>query len=76
MAQTLQTAFSDHGSVGRMGGDEFALLLPGPVTQSELRGKLDRFLDEISGILAEPEKVTCSIGACRFTLPPGIAEAL
>lgn len=69
VAQTLQTAFSDHGSVGRIGGDEFALLLPGPVTQSELRGKLDRFLDEISGILAEPEKVTCSIGACRFTLP-------
>ena len=43
VAQALQSAFSTLGGVGRMGGDEFGVLLMGSITEEELRQKLDAF---------------------------------
>ena len=69
IAQALQDAFSADGGIGRMGGDEFAVLIARPMAAGELREKLDAFLGGIATVLAAPEKVTCSIGVCRFTCP-------
>ena len=69
VAQSLSSIFSTDGGIGRMGGDEFAVLLASPMLKTELSQKLDAFLSEISAVLAAPEKVTCSIGACRFAYP-------
>lgn len=44
-------------------------MLASPMLKTELSQKLDAFLSEISAVLAAPEKVTCSIGACRFAYP-------
>lgn len=67
VAQALLDIFSPLGSAGRMGGDEFAMLLTSPVPEAELRQLLERFQEETAAILPAPEKVTCSIGGCRFT---------
>lgn len=72
VAQALQSAFSAFGGVGRMGGDEFGVLLMGGITEEELRQKLDAFQSGIVSILPAPEKVSCSIGACWFTHPQDI----
>ena len=72
VAQALQSAFSAFGGVGRMGGDEFSVLLMGGITEEELRQKLDAFQSGIAAILPAPEKVSCSIGACWFTHPQDI----
>lgn len=69
VAQTLEGIFSGDGGIGRMGGDEFAVLLTKPMPEAELCRRLDQFLAEIAGILTAPEKVTCSIGVCRFVHP-------
>lgn len=68
VAQSLSSIFSAYGGIGRMGGDEFAVLLTSPMTKMQLSQKLDAFLTEISTILDAQEKVTCSIGACRVCL--------
>ena len=72
VAQALQSAFSAFGGVGRMGGDEFGVLLMGDIAEEELCQKLDAFQSNISAILPTPEKVSCSIGACWFTPPQDI----
>ena len=69
VAQNLEAIFSGHGGIGRMGGDEFAVLITSPMSQAGLRQKLDQFLEETGAILAAPERVSCSIGACRFSYP-------
>ena len=69
IAQTLESVFSTHGDVGRMGGDEFAVLIAAPLPKEALCRKLERFLGDISTVLAAPETVSCSIGACRFSGP-------
>lgn len=69
LAQRLNSAFKDVGVVGRMGGDEFAVLLEKPMTEQELGRKLEKFQASLSGILPAPNKVTSSIGGCHFTLP-------
>ncbi|HIR07974.1 MAG TPA: diguanylate cyclase [Candidatus Pullichristensenella stercoripullorum] len=69
IAQTLTEIFAADGGIGRMGGDEFAVLLAGPMPKEELCGRMDAFLSAISAILDAPETVSCSIGACRFESP-------
>lgn len=71
LAQRLDAAFvqTGLGVVGRMGGDEFAVLLEKPLTEQELGWKLEEFQASLSGILPAPNKVTSSIGGCHFTLP-------
>lgn len=70
IATELSLVFEAEGKVGRMGGDEFAVILEKAMPPEELAGRLDEFLARIAGILAAPQtKVTCSIGACRFSYP-------
>lgn len=75
IAKNLHTIFSEGGKVGRIGGDEFAVLIENPMTQQELGQKLEQFLQTISGILPE-KKVTCSIGAYQFVFPQNIKHLL
>ncbi len=72
IAGRLKGAFSEDGIVGRMGGDEFAVMLEKMMPLPELKEKMDGFLKNISGILPSPETVSCSIGACRFNYPQQI----
>ena len=69
IAQTLKSEFSAAGNVGRMGGDEFAVLLTEPLPRAALQESLDRFLRDIATALSAPETVSCSIGVCRFSRP-------
>ena len=57
----------DEGKVGRIGGDEFAVLIETPMEPQEMKRRLERFLEEISGILPD-QKTSCSIGAYQFVL--------
>ena len=57
-----------------MGGDEFAVMIDKKaVGDEEIKKLTDGFLSEISGIIDAPLKVSCSIGACRFSFPADIA---
>lgn len=69
VAKSLSHTFLEHGGVGRMGGDEFAVILEEAMPLSEVSRKLDQFLSDISDILLSPQKVTCSMGVCRFSYP-------
>ena len=56
IAQTLESVFSAAGDVGRMGGDEFAVLLAAPLPRAAFCRKLDRFLGDISTVLSAPRR--------------------
>ena len=75
IASSLQSVFGVFGKVGRMGGDEFAVILEKNFSQQELALHLDAFLDRISCILPDV-KVSCSIGAHQFLFPIDITEIL
>jgi diguanylate cyclase (GGDEF)-like protein len=74
VAKTLRDATRRTDSVARVGGDEFALLLP----NTDLAGaqsvisKLDQSLREKMRSGGSP--VTCSIGAVTFSKPPVSAD--
>lgn len=68
-AAELKEVFEGYGSVGRIGGDEFAVFLEKPILADELKQKLDRFQSRISGILPQPYEVTASIGGCQVFYP-------
>lgn len=76
IAASLKKTFSGCGTVGRMGGDEFSVLIQQPLPQEVLAQKLDTFLDDISGLLGEKARVSCSIGACRIDQPQSIEVLL
>ena len=74
-AEHLQNTFRFCGSVGRIGGDEFAVMLDIDLSQDQLENLLTQFLRDISGIL-EQVTVSCSIGAYRFVFPQEIKHLL
>ena len=61
--------------MGRVGGDEFAVLIDKELSRDELEELLRKFLDDISRIRRE-RTVSCSIGAYHFTFPQIIRELL
>ena len=65
----------DEGKVGRIGGDEFAVLIETPMEPQEMKRRLERFLEEISGILPD-QKTSCSIGAYQFVFPKQVKRIL
>lgn len=75
IAGHLQAVFEKYGAVGRVGGDEFAVMIEQEMTRDELEQELTQFLDRIVDIW-EDRKITCSIGAYRFTFPREIKELL
>ncbi|MBU5435529.1 diguanylate cyclase [Pseudoflavonifractor sp. MSJ-37] len=75
IGEALRTAFATDGAVGRVGGDEFAVIVTRPLTRAELARRLDGFLADIAGLLPE-WKVTCSIGARCSDFQQDITELL
>lgn len=69
IAQNLQEHFGFRGGIGRMGGDEFAVIFDEAATESEIERRLKQFQADICDLLGESMKVTCSIGVCRFAYP-------
>ncbi len=72
IAQELKRLFGFRGEIGRMGGDEFAVMLDGVFTENEMKLRLSQFQSNISDLLGEAAKVTCSIGVCHFAYPQDI----
>ncbi|MCI9173442.1 MAG: diguanylate cyclase [Lachnospiraceae bacterium] len=75
IAESLQHIFKCDGTVGRIGGDEFAVIIEQPMIQRELEQRLNQFLKLISSILPE-SKVSCSIGAYQFVFPQNVERIL
>lgn len=75
IAQKLQCVFGEHGKVGRIGGDEFAVLIDAPMPKQELGQRLERFLKDVSEAIPD-QKISCSIGAYEFTFPQNVKYLL
>jgi len=75
VAVTLQNTFGSSGAVGRVGGDEFAVMINQEMSSQELARRLDQFLADISTILPQ-RTVSCSIGAYHFVFPQEINHLL
>lgn len=78
-ADCLKTAFCPYGAVGRVGGDEFAVLIEQSASKVEMAALLAQFLQDIAGILqdtAAEVTVSCSIGAYRFVFPQDLKHLL
>ena len=74
-AMFLKEQFEPYGVVGRVGGDEFAVMIEEEMGQEALEEELEQFFQNISGIQKEVT-VSCSIGVYRFTYPKTIKELL
>ena len=66
LALKLQTVFEGAQAIGRIGGDEFTVLLTGDLPAGRLLECAARLEEEMSGICWQgaPLGVTCSLGAC------------
>ena len=74
-AMFLKEQFEPYGAVGRVGGDEFAVMIEEEMSQEVLEKELEQFFQNISGIQKEVT-VSCSIGVYRFKYPKTIKELL
>lgn len=74
-AMFLKEQFEPYGAVGRVGGDEFAVMIEEEMSQEALEEEMKQFFQNISGIQKEVT-VSCSIGVYRFTYPKTIKELL
>ena len=61
-AFNLKDIFNQNTLIGRMGGDEFAVLVCTDMHVSDLKIKLDRFLERTHKITWHDRRLTCSIG--------------
>ncbi len=75
LAQALQKTFGPDGLVGRVGGDEFAVLLCSPISREELETKLRHLQDWIHRIVWHDYRASCSIGVL-LVFGPGAPEEL
>lgn len=62
-AMEMRTIFEKDSLIGRIGGDEFALLVPGPLSRSELEERMEQLLGRIAHICVGETRISCSIGA-------------
>lgn len=74
VAAMLDRDFGELGYAGRMGGDEFAVILDKNITEEDMKKRLEQFQTDISDILPAPKRVTSSIGACHFRYPQDMQE--
>ena len=65
-AQILKEIFREDCLIGRVGGDEFALLVCAPIPQAELEVDLRRFFGRAHKVVWEDHRLTCSVGVLRF----------
>ena len=71
----MKLLFGKDSLIGRMGGDEFALLVYVPVSRMEIEDRMRQLIDHVEHIRSGGFRVSCSIGA-QPVLRPGPAEAL
>ena len=69
IADGLKRVFSPYGAVGRVGGDEFAVMIEETMPEEKMRQKIEAFQEDIADILPEFRRISCSIGVCRFDFP-------
>lgn len=75
IAQNLSAAFKETGYIGRIGGDEFAVIIYKQMSEEELGCHLSKFLANISSLLPQAE-VSCSIGGYEFVFPQKLSHIL
>ena len=70
-AEAIRRAFPDPAGLGRIGGDEFAVLYDQPLTEEQAMFLGQEFMAELRSIQwqGQPIEVQCSIGVCICTLP-------
>ena len=64
----------ESGLVGRMGGDEFAVLLYTPISREAIEASLQLFLEQIHKIELAHHRLSCSIGAVSITAAGTVEE--
>ena len=69
VARSLREVFGRECLIGRMGGDEFALLLCGDLSEAEMEVSLRHFLGQIRKTPWDGRPLTCSIGVLRVRTP-------
>ena len=67
VARALREIFFRDSFLGRMGGDEFAVLLYGDTAAAELEVDLRHFLERIHKVSWGSHHLTCSVGALQVT---------
>lgn len=75
IATNLQNTFGEYGKIGRIGGDEFAVIIEKTISEQELKQQLEQFLNAISDTLPN-RKISCSIGAYQFVFPQDVKHLL
>ncbi len=70
-ALRMRRIFPDTGYLGRIGGDEFAAVLPVPMDEDQAAGLGGRLIREISEIYLRDGTAgaCCSVGVCRGSQP-------
>jgi len=66
VAETLRSALRSDDLVGRLGGDEFLVLLRNVAKKESLEGKLDSLREMLFQRISEDKIVSCSLGAAVF----------
>ena len=66
VAKALKEVFNQNCIVGRMGGDEFALLVYEDMPESELEFLLRHFLDRVHRVAWGTQHLCCSVGVLRI----------
>lgn len=72
VSECLDEVFADYGKVGRMGGDEFAVIIEQELSPVAMKELLDHLIEILNANAETPGKLSCSIGACRFTYPEDV----
>lgn len=71
MAIQMRQVFQEAGQLGRIGGDEFAVVLPDPMDEASAEGLGEQLIQKASEIQLESglAGVRCSVGICRSDRP-------
>lgn len=70
-AGVMRCAFPDAAALGRIGGDEFAVLYDRPITEDQAQTLGERLVEQLGAIQWQSEslKVQCSVGVCVCVRP-------
>ena len=69
VARGLREMFRRDSLIGRVGGDEFALLVTGALSEAELEVALRHFLERVRRTAWGERRLTCSVGALPVDAP-------
>ena len=74
VVRSIREILGQESLIGRIGGDEFAVLLDNPTTPEELEINLRHLLDRIHRISWKHHQASCSIGALPITAAQSVEE--